>query len=141
MCSNVCRLCNRLVISNDVTFADNTLTVNIPAGDYQDGEKYCLVVAQNIPTDTTISAPVVVTIGEGTEQYPLDNSDCSQASACGLRTRTRYATRVATTPTGGAFRLLGRTCCAPNNDLASINGTAPTTTTGGGEITKGGAEG
>ena len=140
MCSNVCKLCNRLVISNSVAFADDALTINIPAGDYMDGEKYCLVVAQNIPADTTITAPVFVTIGDGTEQYPLDNRDCSQVSACGLRTRTRYATRVATTPTGGAFRLLGRTCCAPNNDLVSINGTAPTTA-GGGETTKGGAEG
>lgn len=128
-CKSSCRLCKRLVISTSVTFADNNLVITIPSGNYENGEKYCIVVAQNIPTTTTISAPVVVQIGTGTQLYPLQRCNCSQATACNIRSRTRYSTRVATNATGGAFRLIGNTCCAPNNSLNSINGTAPVATT------------
>lgn len=131
-CKTVCRLCDRLVISQAVTFAGGTLTINLPAGNYRNGQKYCIVVAQAIPAATTINAPVVVTIGTGTDQYPLTRCDCAQVTACGIRTRTKYSTVVNTTGTGGTFRLLGRPACAPNNAIASINGTAPTTAEGGG---------
>lgn len=123
--SNVCRLCRRLVISQAVTFADGTLTVNLPAGAYNNGERYCVVIAQAIPATTTITAPVVFTIGEGTEEYPLVNRCCAPVTACGIRTRTRYATVVSTNATGGTFKMLGNPCCSPDNRLASINGTAP----------------
>lgn len=131
-CKNVCRLCDRLVISQTVTFADGTLTINLPAGSYANGEKYCIVVAQAIPAATTITAPVVITIGDGTEEYPLTNRCCAQITACGLRTRTKYSTVVSTNATGGTFKLLGKTCCAPNNALAAIDGTAPAAEGGGG---------
>lgn len=125
-CKNVCRLCDRFVISQAVTFADGTLTINIPAGSYSDGCKYCLVIAQAIPAETTITAPVVITIGDGTEEYPLVRCDCAQVTACGIRTRTKYSTIVSTSATGGTFKMLGSPCCAPNNNLAAIDGTAPT---------------
>lgn len=125
-CKPICKLCPHLVISTDVTYASGVLTVNLPAGSYNNGEKYCIVIAQNIPTTAIIGAPVVVTIGTGTVQYPLTRCNCKQLTACGLRTRTRYAAVVETTPTGGVFRLLGKPCCTPNNDLDSINGTSPT---------------
>ena len=125
-CKNVCKLCRNLVISESVTFTAPNLIINIPAGSYADCDKVCIVVAQTIPAATTITAPVFITIGDGTELYPLNKCDCSQVTACGIRTRTRYATRVVTTPTGGSFRLLGKTCCTPNNNLAAIDGTAPT---------------
>lgn len=131
-CKNVCTLCPRLVISQAVTFADGVLAINLPAGSYRNGEKYCIVVAQTIPAATTINAPVVVTIGTGTAQYPLTKCNCAQVTACGIRTRTRYATTVFTNATGGAFRLLGIPCCAPNNALTSIDGTAPATAADGG---------
>lgn len=131
-CKNVCALCPRLVISQAVTFAGGVLAINLPAGDYQNGEKYCIVVAQTIPATTTINAPVVVTIGTGTAQYPLTKRNCAQVTACGIRTRTRYATTVFTSATGGTFRLLGSPCCAPNNALISIDGTAPATAADGG---------
>lgn len=131
-CKNVCALCPRLVISQAVTFAGGVLAINLPAGDYRNGEKYCIVVAQTIPATTTINAPVVVTIGTGTAQYPLTKRNCAQVTACGIRTRTRYATTVFTNATGGAFRLLGSSCCAPNNALTSIDGTAPATAADGG---------
>lgn len=132
-CKNVCRLCDNLVISQSVTFTGGNLIVNIPAGSYANNRKICIVIAQAIPTATTINAPVFVTIGTGTVLYPLVKKNCRQVTACGLRTRTRYSTCVETTPTGGLFKMLGQPCCSPNNNLTSINGTAPTVAEGGGE--------
>lgn len=124
-CKNVCKLCERLVISQAVTFADGTLTINLPAGSYLNRCQYCIVVAQAIPEATTITAPVVVTIGTGTEEYPLLDRCCAPVTACGIRTRTKYSTVVATSATGANFKLLGKTCCAPDYSLAAIDGTAP----------------
>ena len=124
-CKPVCKLCDRLVISQAVTFDGTNLIINLPAGSYNDGCKYCIVVAQAIPAATTINAPVVITIGTGTEQYPLTNRCCAQVTACAIRTRTRYSTCVSTSATGGSFKLLGQACCSPNNALTSIDGTAP----------------
>jgi hypothetical protein len=121
----VCKLCDRLVISQAVTFTAPNLIINLPAGSYGDGCEYCIVVAQTIPAATTITAPVVVTIGDGTEQYPLVDQCCAQVTACALRTRTRYKVHVATSATGGSFKMLGRGCCAPTNNLPAIDGTAP----------------
>lgn len=126
-CKPVCQLCDRLIISESITFAADTLTINIPAGSYQNGCKYCIVLAQTIPTATTITAPVVITVGDGTEEYPLTDRCCAQITACALRTRTRYSVVVSTSATGGTFKMLGRACCAPNNQLAAIDGTAPAT--------------
>lgn len=130
-CKNVCQLCDRLVISQAVTFVGGNLVINLPAGSYDDGCKYCIVVAQAIPAATTINAPVFVTIGTGTVLYPLNNRCCAQVTACAIRTRTKYSTVVSTSATGGAFKLLGKPCCAPNNSLESINGTAPVVEGGG----------
>lgn len=124
-CKSNCRLCDHLVISQAVTFIGDNLVINIPAGAYKNGGKYCIVVAQAIPATTTINAPVVITIGTGTEQYPLTNQCCAPVTACGIRARTRYAIRVSTSATGGAFRLMGKAYPCPTNNLASIDGTAP----------------
>ena len=126
-CRNVCRLCDRLIISQAVSVTGGNLVVNLPAGSYQNGQKYCIVVAQAIPDATTINAPVYITIGAGAALYPLTKCNCAQVTACGIRTRTKYSTIVSTTATGGAFKLLGRPACAPNNQLAAVDGTAPPT--------------
>lgn len=128
-CKNICKLCDRLIISTAVAFTGGNLVITVPEGSYQNGEKYCIVVAQVIPATTTINAPVVVQIGTGTELYPLTKCNCAQATACSIMTRTKYSTRVHTTPTGGTFRLLGNPACAPNNNLTAINGTAPAAAT------------
>lgn len=124
------RLCNRLVISSAVTFADGTLTINLPAGNYANREKYCLVVAQTIPAETTITAPVVITIGEDTTTYPLMNCDCTTVYACSINTRTRYSVCVFTDITSGVFKLLGKLPCSRcSSNLVSLP--APTTPAGG----------
>ena len=128
-CKNVCKLCNHLVISQSVAFTDGNLVITLPAGSYNNREKYCIVIAQSIPEATTITAPVMIQIGTGTTLYPLQNRCCAQVTASGIRPRTKYATRVATSATGGAFKMLGNPACSPSNNLTAINGTAPTTET------------
>lgn len=129
MCNGnyICHLCPKLILSEAVTFAAGTLTINLPAGSYNANQKYCIVVAQAIPDATTITAPVVITIGDGTETYPLTNRFGAQVTANMIRTRTKYATCVSTTATGGAFRMLGmpKGCCPIDNNLTAIDGTAP----------------
>ena len=125
-CKPVCQLCKNLVLSNAVSYNGTNLVINIPAGSYSNGQKICLVIAQAIPATTTVNAPVVITIGDGDQLYPLTTSCCAQVTACGIRTRTRYSTVVSTSATGGTFKMLGKPCCMPNNDLPAINGTAPT---------------
>ena len=124
MCDCVGKLCKRFVLSQTVIFTAPNLIINIPEGSYGNGCKYCLVVAQAIPAATTITAPVFVTIGDGTVLYPLTTRCGSQVTAGMLRTRYRYAVSVSTTTTGGSFRLCGSIGC-PGNNLAAIDGTAP----------------
>lgn len=120
-CKPVCQLCKRLIISQAITFTGGNLVVNLPDGSYSNGEKYCIVLAQSIPTEATINAPVVFTIGTGTTQFPLTNRCCAPVTACGVRTRTKYSTNVVTSATGGTFRMIGKPCCSPSNDLTAIN--------------------
>lgn len=112
-CPATKRLCDKLVISDSVTFAGGNLVIDLPSASYNNGQKYCIVVAQTIPATTTIDAPVVITIGgDATTTYPLVNCDCSQVVACAINTRTRYSTCVRTTTTGGSFKLLGKVPCS-----------------------------
>lgn len=133
-CPNVSCLCNHLILSQSVTFADDTLLIDLPAGTYENGEKYCIVVAQDIPEDTTIAADVAITIGGDTATtYPLVNNNCTNVQACNISTRTRYATRVFTNIGSGVFKLLGNlNCfnCRRNNAAASLPITAAETTGG-----------
>lgn len=130
-CPNYKRLCERLVISETVTFANDNLVIGLPAGSYTDGEKYCIVVAQNIPDTTTINAPVVITIGDDTTTtYPLLNCDCTTVYACAINRRTRYSVRVRTGIQDGAFSLLGKLPCSRCADRATSL-PLPTTTAPG----------
>ena len=132
-CPTYRKLCNKLVISDAVTFADDTLTINIPLQAYNDNEKYCIVVAQSLPAETTINAPVVITIGEGTTEYPLLNCNCTPVTSCAINTRTRYSTIVRTGVAGGSFVLTGKVPCSQcGNTLTSLPvEEAPATTSTG----------
>lgn len=131
-CGYVEKLCNRLVISDSVTFTGGNVVIDLPAGAYNNGETYCVIVAQTIPTTATIGAPVVFTIGGGAVLYPLTNACCAPVTACGIRTRTKYTLKVVTTATGGSFKMLGKPYCTPSNNLTSIDGTAPAAAGGDG---------
>lgn len=119
---NNCKLCPRLIISDSVTFTAPNLIIDIPAGSYANSQQYCIVVAQAIPEGTTLTAPVFITIGGGTELYPLNRCNGVQATAAGIRSRTKYKTVVNTTTDSGAFRLRGNICCYPTDDLAALTG-------------------
>ena len=108
-CKNVCKICDRLIISTDVTFTAGTgLIIDLPAGTYFNNEKYCIVVAQAIPVETTITSPVFISIGgDATTLYPLVRRNCVQATACNIRARTKYSVCVATNTTSGTFSLFG----------------------------------
>lgn len=133
-CKPVCKLCDKIRISQNVTFTGGNLIINLPAGNYGNNCKFCIVVAQAIPATTTINAPVFISIGTGTQLYPLTNRCCAQVTACAIRTRIRYSTVLTTNATTGTFKLLGNTCPCPTNNLRSINGTEPATAGGGGTV-------
>ena len=139
-CSPSCRLCRNLIISESVSVVTvngvDTLVVDLPSQAYNDNQKYCIVIAQTIPTTATIYMPVAFSIGgDTTTVYPFVRSDCSQITACGIRTRTRYSTVVSTNAIGGVFKSLGGINCTPNNDLPSIPAPEPATTNASGENT------
>lgn len=133
-CKCVGSLCNHFIISQSVTFSDGTLLIDLPAGAYENGEKYCIVIAQDIPVETTIAADVAITIGGvATPTYPLVNNNCTNVQACSISPRTRYATRVYTNIGEGVFKLLGNincNCCNRNAAAPSLP-IEEATTTGG----------
>lgn len=120
-CKNICRLCPKLILSTAVTYTAPNLIITIPEGSYGDGCKYCIVVSQAIPTTATITAPVFIQIGDGAVLYQLTQPCCDQVTACGIKTRTKYCTRVHTSGDTGTFRLLQRVCCTTDN-LRALNG-------------------
>ena len=131
-CKNSCRLCDKLIISQSVSIVTvdgvDTVVIDLPERAYNDGCKYCVIIAQAIPTTATIGSPVAFSIGgDTTTVYPFVKCDCSQITVCGIRTRTRYATVVSTNAIGGVFKSLGGISCFPTNNLTSLP--APTTVT------------
>lgn len=131
-CIKNCRLCRNIVISTAVTVVTidgtDTLVIDIPSGFYPDNRRVCLVVAQTIPTAATISMPVAISIGgDTTTVYPVVNCDCSQVTACAIRTRTKYGLIISTSATSAVFKSIKALACYPTDTLAVIP--APTATT------------
>lgn len=120
-----CKACDRLVISTAVTFAAGVLTIDLPAGAYNDCQKYCILIGQEIPTTATRGAPVVFTIGGGEVTYPFVDCCGTQLTQEEISYRYRYMTRVQTNATGGVFKWLGKGACSPVARLTSIDGTVP----------------
>lgn len=124
-CKNSCRLCDKLIISQSVSIVTvngvDTVVIDLPERVYNDGCKYCIIIAQAIPTTATIGSPVAFSIGgDTTTVYPFVKCDCSQITVCGIRTRTRYAIVVSTNAIGGVFKSLGGISCYPTNNLTSL---------------------
>ena len=104
------RLCPRFIISTSITVVTvdgtDTLVIDIPAGNYNNGETYCIITAQSIPTTATVTMPVAISIGgDTTTVYPLVNAcSCLQAVACQVSARSRYKVIVQTNTVSGVFR-------------------------------------
>lgn len=127
-CKNVCKICPNLIISESVLFdpTTNSLDITIPNNGYRNCQKVCIVVAQTIPASTTINALVNIVVNG--IRFPLQRCNCTQATACEIRNRTKYSTKVVTNTVSGAFRLLGKTYpCCPES-LESLPTTTTTTT-------------
>lgn len=125
MCNNSCNECPRKIFSTSVTIVTidgtDTLVVDVPQQSFRNCQQGCIVIIQNIPTTATIAMPVAISIGgDTTTVYPLVSCDCSQVTACMLRTRRRYPFKVSTNLVGGVFKILKNLSCAPDNNLATI---------------------
>lgn len=125
-CDKNCKICPHSVISTAVTVitvgGTDTLVIDLPAGStFMNGCKYCIIVTQAIPAAATINMPVAFSIGgDTTTVYPFINCNCTQVTACGIHSRTRYAVRVLTNTASGVFRSLRHLMCYPADNLLSI---------------------
>lgn len=131
MCNNSCNECSRKIFSVGTTVQTidgvDTLVVDVPLQSFNNGQRGCLVITQNIPSTATISMPVAISIGGVTTTvYPIVSRDCAQVTACALRSRRRYPFCVVTNGTGAVFKILRNLSCSPVNNLASIPNTETT---------------
>ena len=125
MCKNSCNECVNKVFSSSITVLTvdgvDTLVIDVENQSFRNCQRGCIVLIQNIPDTATINMPVAISInGDTTTVYPVVTCNCSQVTACALRTRRRYPFTVSTTPTGGVFKILKNLSCRPNNNLESI---------------------
>lgn len=134
MCNCSCNECPRKIFSSGVSIVTvdgtDTLVIDVPQQSFTNCQKGCLVIIQSIPLTATISTPVAISIGGVTTTvYSVVSCDCSQVTACALRTRRRYPFVVSTNVDGGVFKILRNLSCSPNINLATIP--VAETTTGG----------
>lgn len=127
----VMRLDPRSVTPVEITFAADTLTINLPQRSYNSGGPYFLRLDAEIPTDATIGALVVITIGEGTVEYPLLDCQGVQITAERLRSGYSYPIAVVGTNANGAFKIISPLIYRKYNAAVSLDGTAPATEGGG----------
>lgn len=120
-CINNCKLCNRLILSTAINYDETTnqTIVALPAGAYGNCEKYCIVLAQSLPTASTINSQVVFTIGTGATRYQFLNKDCTPVLASQIRTRRIYPTKIKTYSGTGVFKYVGD-CCLPSATTSEI---------------------
>lgn len=81
-CNSACKECDRKVYVSAITFAADTLTLNFPdTMSYVNGRKYCFVLTTPLPDAATVNAPVVVTVGDGTTEFPQRSSSSGRGGA------------------------------------------------------------
>ena len=119
-----CRLCKRLVGSVSVTVVGTSLVINLPAANYDNCERLCLAVLQEIPATATRGMPVVITIGTDTTQYPLVRCNGTPVTQEYIGQGNIYQLKVLTTATSAVFRVLNQLCAVSTN-IPSIPVTTP----------------
>lgn len=127
----IMRIDPRSVTPEAVTFADDTLTINLPQRSYNSGCPYFLRLIENIPAETTIGALVVITIGTGTVEYPLLDCQGVQVTAERLRSGYSYPVVVVGTNANGAFKVTAPLVFRKYNAAVSLDGTDPVAAEGG----------
>lgn len=123
----VMRIDPRSVTEESITFAGGTLTINVPQRTFIAGCPYFLRIVDEIPAATTIGAAVVITIGDGTVEYPLIGCNGVALTAENLRSGYSYPVTVVSNNTTGAFRLLAPIRYSKRGSAFSIDGTDPAT--------------
>ena len=113
---NKSKLCPNFILSSSVTVSGDNLVVNVPALPCNKG---CLVISQVIPDAATINLPVVITIGDGTDTYPLVDRCGVQLSAGRLDIRTRYPFAFISANTTSIFKICGSRC--PYNVIPGVS--------------------
>ena len=119
----VLRLDPRSVPVEAVTFADGTLTINIPQRAYSSGMPYFPRLNEAIPDTATVGADVVITIGTGTVEYPLVDLTGVQVTAERLRSGYSYPVAVVGAGANGAFKVLAPLVYSPCPDVFTVDGT------------------
>lgn len=120
----VMRLDPRSVTAEELTFAGDTLTINVPQRTFNSGCPYFLRINDPIPAETTIGALVVITIGEGTVEYPLLDCNGGQVTAERLRSGYSYPIELIESGPDGAFRLKAPLRYSCYKAAFSVDGTA-----------------
>lgn len=105
-----CRICKRFVGSVSITVVGTSLVINLPAANYDNCEKLCLAVLQEIPTTATRGMPVVLTIGDSTVEYPLVKCNGTPVTQEYIGQGNIYQLKVQTTATSAVFRVLSNLC-------------------------------
>lgn len=121
----VLRIDPRIIPVEEVTFADGTLTINIRQHVYSSGCPYFLRLDEIIPDTVTVGADVVITVGEGTAEYPLLDMTGVQVTAERIRSGYSYPLAVVGSGTNGAFRLLAPLVYSKCTGVFTIDGTVP----------------
>jgi len=127
----VMRLDPRSVTPVEVTFAADTLTINLPQRSYNAGCPYFLRLIDPLPAETTIDAEVIITIGTGTVEYPLLDCKGIPLTAEKLRSGYGYPVAVVNNGTTGAFKVIAPIVFSQLSGAFSVDGTAPTEGGGG----------
>ena len=128
-CIKNCRLCNKLILSTAINYDStaNQVIGALPANAYENCQKYCIVLAQSIPTTAQINSQVVFSVGTNPTRYPFVNCDCVPIYASQIKTRRVYSTRVNTAVGTGVFKYIGK-CCLPSNAI-TVSNSLPTSAT------------
>lgn len=121
----VMRIDPRSVTPAAVTFATDTLTINMPQRTYNSGCPYFLRLTEELPDATTIGALVVITIGAGTVEYPLLDCAGAQVTAERLRSGYSYPVELIESAPNGAFKLKAPLRYSCYKASFSVDGTIP----------------
>lgn len=121
--SNECgKLCDHFVVTTAVAFTAGALVLTLPDDvTYGDREKFCIVIGQTIPAATTLNAPVVAVVGDGTTQFDVLTRCGAPVVAQQVAVRRIYPMYVRTSATTGTLTVLRQLPCVESTTLNALN--------------------